>query len=452
MWELIRANRRRSAVLMLGMLALLLALGFLIGSAVAPSLAATEHTRGHTQLHYVFDPTAGLIGVAVAAFLWLFQATLAYFQGDSILLAVSRARQIEKADHPQLYNVVEEMTIAASLPKMPGVYVIEDMSMNAFATGRSPERASVAVTAGLLANANRDQLQGVIAHEISHIVHRDVLFMTLAGVMVGSIIMLSDLFLRSLRFGGAHRYRSNSRRGGGGGAQAILFVAAIVLAIIAPILAQFLYFACSRRREYLADAGAAVYTRYPEGLASALEMLEQGNTPLETANRATAPMYIVNPFDSGAQAAFGLTSTHPPIRERVRILRSMAGGVSFQAYQSAWAAAKGHGEARMPASALQEAPVAVREGQAQGVQPTPRERMREAGDLLRKVNQFVFLACVCGVRIKLPPDFKRKNVQCPRCGHVLDVSMPPNPESNPAGRVPPEIPMARVRKDAPPPR
>lgn len=418
MFELVRANKRRSFAVLVLMLLLLLLLGFAIGSAFVPSLAMTEFDGENVKPHWGFDPTAGMIGMAVAGLVWIFQALLAYFQGDSILLSVSRARAIGKNDHPQLHNVVEEMCIAAGLPKKPSVYIIEDMSMNAFAAGRSPERASIAVTAGLLARLNRDQLQGVVGHEISHIVNRDILFMTIAGVMVGTIIMLSDVFLRSLRhMGGTTRYRSSKKSGGG--AHAIILVIALVLAIIAPILAQLLYFACSRRREYLADAGSAIYTRYPEGLASALETLESNAEPVPSANRATAPMYIINPLKS---SALGLTSTHPPTSERIKVLRSLAGGVSYQAYQAAWANVSGHGMARMPASALNSAPVAQREAHPGAQAPVDaKQRMRDAGDLLRKVNQFVFLTCACGMKIKLPPEFRREHVQCPRCQRSLAI-------------------------------
>ncbi len=455
MFELVRANRRRSVAVLLLMLLLVLVLGVAIGRAVVPSLAMTEFQGENVKTHWAFNPTGGLLGMAVAAFLWFFQASLAYFQGDSILLSVSKARPIQKSDHPQLYNVVEEMCIAANLHKMPDIYIIEDMSMNAFATGRSPDRASVAVTAGLLAKMNRDQLQGVVAHEISHIMNRDVLLMTIAGVMVGTIIILADTFLRALWYSGnSTRYRSSKK--GGGGAQAILLVIAIVLAIVTPILAQLLYFACSRRREYLADAGAAVYTRYPEGLASALELLEGNAEPLSSANRATAPMYIVNPLKS---SALGLTSTHPPTSERIKVLRSLAGGVSYQAYQAAWAKVSGPRAARMPASALNMAPAAPREAHPESQPPAEaRQRMRDAGDLLRKVNQFIFLSCLCGMKIKLPPEFKRDHVQCPRCRRELALPVAQMAAASAAGALlaqgtpppPPAIPVAQPTEKLPP--
>lgn len=422
MWELIRANKRRSTVLLFFMLALMMALGFGIGSALVPSIAVTSFEGDWAEPRYAFDPTGGFIGMGVAFVIWMVQALIAYFQGGQILLAVSHARPIEKEDHPQLFNVVEEMTIAARLPRMPKIYIIDDMAMNAFATGRNPKNAAVAITAGLLGRLNRDQLQGVMAHEIGHIKNQDILFMTMIGIMLGTIVMLSEIFLRSLWYGGgrSRRYRSDSR--GGGGAQAVIMVIVILLAILAPILAQLIYFACSRRREYLADASAAVYTRYPEGLASALELLAMDTRKLDAANRATAPMYIKNPFDTGSMA-LGLSSTHPPIGQRIRILRSLAGGVSFAQYQLAWQKEGGRRAASVPKSALREAAVPIRKPSPEEPAANARRQMREAGDLLRKVNQFLFLACTCGMRLKLPPEFKQPHVQCPRCKRTLEVPL-----------------------------
>ena len=428
MFELIRANRRRSMVLVFVMLAILLVLGFAIGSALVPSIGATKFQGDSIRPGFVFYPTAGFIGMAVAFVLWSVQTLVAFVSGDRILLAASRARPIEKQDAPQLYNVVEEMSIAARLPKMPKVYLIDDMSMNAFATGRKPENAAVAVTAGLLGRMNRDELQGVVAHEIGHIVNRDVQFMTMVGIMVGSIVMLSDMFLWTMWFGSAgssRRYRS-SRSSRGGGGQAIVMVIAIVLAILAPLLAQLIYFACSRRREYLADASAAVFTRYPEGLASALEAISSDTQPMQHVNRATAPMYINAPVQSEERKAFDLGSTHPPIKERIRILRGIAGGVSYQHYQNAWAKVGGKTAAAMPASAMAGGVMAMRkahpDARRQGKKrKSAAQQMRDAGDLLRKVNNFIFLPCVCGMKIKLPPEFKHDHVKCPRCKRVLEV-------------------------------
>jgi len=445
MFELVRSNKRRSMALMFFMLLLLLALGFAIGGALVPSLSAPPKTADDLiGRGFVFDPVPGLIGMGIAFAIWLAQSLMAYFQGGRILLSVSGAKPIEREDHPQLHNVVEEMCIAASLSKIPKIYVIDDMAMNAFATGRGPEDAAVAVTAGLLGKMNRDQLQGVVAHELAHIMNRDVLFMTMAGIMVGSIIMIAEIFLRGLRLGAGNSSRYGSSRSKRGGGQGLMLVAALVLAVLAPILAQMLYFACSRRREYLADAGAAVYTRYPEGLASALEAIGGDTCPLEVSARATAPMYIANPMDAQSRSAFGAFATHPPLGERVRILRTMAGGASYRDYQAAWT--KTGGRAQMPASALAAGPVALRAATAEAIEQsqTRKRQMRQAGDLLRKVNQFLFLTCLCGLRIKIPPESAGTPLSCPRCRRQLQVPVAQAPARGEG------VPYAVAKDEAPP--
>ncbi len=445
MFELIRANKRRSMLLMFGMLLLLLAVGFAIGFALVP--ISEPVPVGDTVL---LLPIGGAIGMLIAFFIWGVQALAAYSAGDRLLMAAAGAREIEKRDHPRLFNVVEEMTLAAQLPKMPRVYIIEDMSLNAFAAGRDPNHAAVAVTTGLLSKLNRDQLQGVIAHEISHIANRDVLFMTMASIMVGSIIMLTEMFLRMMWYSsltGSRRYSSRrSSRSSDGGGKLILLVIAAILAIVAPLLAQMLYFACSRQREYLADAGGAVYTRYPEGLASALEVIAGNPGDKKSVSKATAPMYIVNPLEAGKRSLSAITSTHPPIDERVRILRSMGGGASFADYANAWNKVDGPGSAHVPASALAAAPTQAaraaapsQAGQAaaplqaaapqatprkevpQKEEPTARQRQRDTGDMLRRMHHYRFINCDCGIRIKLPPEYAKPQVKCVRCGKVHNV-------------------------------
>jgi len=434
MWELIRANKRRSVVLAFLMLLLLLALGFAIGAPFGMPEIHPEATGGDIAIAFLQSP-GGLVGMAVAFGIWLLQATIAYFMGGRLLLAVSGAREIQKEDHPQLFNIVEEMTIASRLPKMPKVYIIEDMALNAFATGRDPDHAAVAVTAGLLRRLNRDQLQGVVAHEIAHIVHRDVLFMTMIGIMLGTIVMVSEVVLRSLRYSmlGAGRYRGG--RGGGknnGAAVVVVMVFALVLAILAPILAQLIYFAVSRKREYLADAGAAVYTRYPEGLAQALEAISGDSQILARANRATAPMYIINPLMKAQGTMRSLFSTHPPTLERINVLRSITGGVSYAKYQAAWR--KGHKGGLIPQTALQqdeECPVR----QAEAREENKRKQARETGDMLRNLHHFIFLACACGMRVKVPPEYKKPSVGCPRCKRSLQVAQAELAKADAAGRI-----------------
>ncbi|MCD6288318.1 MAG: M48 family metallopeptidase, partial [Candidatus Hydrogenedentes bacterium] len=417
MWEQVRANKHKSVALVLCIALLLIVLGFVIGMALFGG-----YRGGRIYLNDPQSFAGGILGIIVAITIWLVMTVTAYFGGARILLASSKAHAIEKSDHPQLYNVVEEMTIASGIGKMPKIYIIDDMSPNAFATGRDPENSAIAVTAGLLAKLNRDQLQGVVAHEMSHIVNRDVLFMTMIGVMVGSITIMAELFLRSLWFtGGRRRSRYDSK--GGGQAQLILMLVALVLAILAPIAAQIIYFAASRRREYLADANAAILTRYPEGLASALETIAKDTTPLTAANKVTAPMYIASPAKK--RSFTGLASTHPPIENRIRILRAMGGNASFAAYQQGWKRVEGKNAAGLPASALAGAPrVPARKPQqaGSGKPANSRRQLRQATDALRNANKYLFLACTCGLRIKLPPEFKQDHVKCPRCGR--DVRVP----------------------------
>jgi len=303
--EQISRNKRNSILLILLFVIFFVGMGLLIG-----------YVWGRER---TFAVTVAVIAGLVAFFLTL----LSYYGGSSALLALSKARAIRKADDPQLFNVVEEMCLAGGLP-MPRIYVIDDTAMNAFATGRDPKHAVVAITTGLRQRLNRDELQGVMAHELSHVRHRDILFGMLMAVMVGVLVMLCDVFLRSMWFGAGRRRRSSSRRSEGGNpAQLILLVVAILLAILAPILARIIHMAMSRQREYLADAGAVELTRNPGGLAGALAKLAGDREVLEVANRATAPLYIVHPIKKFEARASSIFSTHPPIKDRIQRLMSL---------------------------------------------------------------------------------------------------------------------------------
>lgn len=399
MWELIRANKRNSVILIVLMAAVLLLLGFVIGMAFNPE-------------------QGGFWGIIVATVVWLVLALISFSSGDQIFLAASGAKPVTHDVHPQLFNIVEEMKIAAGLPAMPKVYIIADPAPNAFATGRSPQNASVAVTAGLLGRLNRDELQGVVAHEVSHILHRDILFVTLAGIMLGSIVLLSQVFLRGMFYSSAGSRRRYSGGGKGGGqAQLVMLLIAILAAILAPIMAYLLYFALSQRREYLADAGAARLTRYPEGLASALEKISSDPSPqLAGVNKVTAPMYIVNPFKKKGQMKLSdLTSTHPPISKRIRVLRSMTGGASFKSYSDAYTNVT-KAKTIVPAMALTKEDIALRQASAEARKKEHLEKqLHQVGDIMRKVNGFLFLTCACGLQFKIPPNYKSDKVVCPRC-------------------------------------
>ena len=237
------------------------------------------------------------------------------------MLSVSGAREVDEAVAPQLMNVVREMAIAANVP-MPRVHLIDDTAPNAFATGRDPKHASVAITTGLLEKLDREELQGVIAHELSHVRNLDIRFSLIVGVMVGAIAILADFFLRFTFWGGGRRDRDS---GGGGGAQTIVFILAIVLAILAPLISRFIQLAVNRQREYLADASAVELTRNPYGLERALAKISADPEVLEVANRGTQHMYFTNPIKKFEARASGLMSTHPPIIDRINRLRQLTG-------------------------------------------------------------------------------------------------------------------------------
>lgn len=264
-------------------------------------------------------------GVVVALVVAFVMSIGSYYAGDQLVLASSGAQEVPQENPPeqyqQLLNVVTEMTLASGLP-MPKVYVINDTAPNAFATGRDPKHASVAVTSGLLQKMDREELQGVLAHELSHVGNYDIRFSLLVGVLVGSIALLADWFLRFTFWGGGRR-SSNDR--GGGGLVAILFVIALILAVIAPIIGRLVQLAVSRRREELADVSAVELTRNPMGLARALRTIADDPEVLEVANRATQHLYIVNPIKSFEKRASSMWDTHPPIAERIAVLQGLAG-------------------------------------------------------------------------------------------------------------------------------
>ena len=400
MWEQIRSNQIRSVVLTIGMAALLILIGYFLGL-------------------YFFD--SAIAGLVIAILVWAVLSLVGYFQGDSILLSMSRAKRISRDDHARLYNVVEEMKIASGLEKMPDIYIIDDPALNAFATGRDPKRASVAITSGLLQRLKRDELQGVIAHEVSHIKNRDVLLMSMCSIMLGTIVILAWYGSRFMIFGALTGSRRSSSRGGGQG-QIIILIVALAFMILAPIMAQLIYFAISRKREYLADASAALYTRYPEGLASALEKLGASTGQLKSANKATAPMYIVNPFRRKGMKASDLSSTHPPMSERIRILRAMA-GASFNDYDQAYRQVHRGGKGVIPAAGLAAGAVPLAETKLEGEAGEPNElqRARETSDVLWRLSNYRTVTCDCGARLRVPPTFKDPRIRCPHCGKTRQI-------------------------------
>ncbi len=304
-YQQIAQNKRRSWLLMFALGAILVLLGAVIGHAITGSTAGAG---------------AAVVGALILS---IVLSAGAWFRGDSLILAASQAKQVGPAEAPQLVNVVQELSLAAGVP-MPRVFIIDDSAPNAFATGRDPAHASVAVTTGLLDKLDREELQGVLGHEMSHVRNYDIRFALLVGVLVGSIALLADMFLRFSfwsNVGGRRSRNSDS----GGGLQAILMVVALVLAIVAPFFARLVQMSVSRQREYLADASSVELTRNPVGLERALAAISADTEPLEVANRATQHLYIVNPIKKLDDRSGSLFSTHPPIRDRIDRLRALSG-------------------------------------------------------------------------------------------------------------------------------
>jgi heat shock protein HtpX len=311
----ISANKRNSFLLALGVVAIFAVLGFAIGYAIVGS-------------------PAGAVGVtALALSVGAISGVGAFFSGDKLVLAVSGAREVDETSAPQLLNVVQELAIAASVP-MPKVYIIDDTAPNAFATGRDPQHASLAITSGLLEKLDREELQGVIGHEMSHVRNLDIRFSLIVGVMVGAIAILADFFLRFTFWGGVSGRRS-SRDSGGNGIQAVIMIVAIVLAILAPIISRFIQLAVSRQREYLADASSVELTRNPYGLERALAKIGSDQEVLEVANRGTQHMYFTNPIKRFEERSSGLMDTHPAILDRINRLRTLTGEGPLEASEAA---------------------------------------------------------------------------------------------------------------------
>lgn len=273
-----------------------------------------------TTLAFVLGKALG-DGISIVGFALIFSGLasfLSYYYSDKIILSMSKATRItKKEEHPELFRTVENLCIASGMP-LPHIYIIQDSAPNAFATGRDPRHAVVCVTTGILQKLNKIELEGVIAHELSHIKNYDIRLMSIVVVLVGVVTLLADFFMRSLWYGGQRRSRS-------GNTHAIFLLIGIVFAILSPLIATLFQLSISRKREFLADASGVLLTRYPEGLASALEKLAKDKEPLEVANNATAHLYIVNPFKDKSTHNWlaSLFNTHPPLQERVKVLRSM---------------------------------------------------------------------------------------------------------------------------------
>ncbi|MGA2604474.1 MAG: M48 family metallopeptidase [Verrucomicrobiia bacterium] len=420
MWEVIAANRRRSALLITVMAVILVLIGYSAGALIG-------------------GPDAGGFGVFVALGIMTVMLLVYFTSAESVLMHGTCARELKREDSPQLFNVVDEMRLASGLEFMPRIYLIDDPAPNAFAVGRKPETSAICVTTGLLYRLNRDELQGVIGHEVGHLKNRDVQFMTLAAVMLGTIVILSVIVRQYFWFGGRVRSRSSSRDGGGQ-LQIVILVVGLLFAILGPIMAQLLYFACSRKREYLADASSAQFTRYPEGLASALEKISQAHESLSSANQANAPMFIVNPLTAATGEADSVFSSHPPTTDRIRVLRAMT-GASFADYEAAYRRTKSGsliGSQTLKSATQQTIRAPSNEG--------PIQTRRETHAVTRRYHGYMRLHCNCGLDISVPEGYEQDTIRCFRCGSVLTI-----PAAAPASPVPPKAVIPPVIPGIAPP-
>jgi heat shock protein HtpX len=321
--DLIAENKRKTYVLVVLFILFVVLIAFVFAAAIL---------YGYDSGMPVGMLLQRSLGVgALAAIVAAIVTSVSFFEGDQLVLGINRAVPLQKQQDPQLYNVVEEMAIAAGVP-MPKVYLIHDPALNAFATGRDPQHASVAITSGLRNQLNREELQGVIAHEIAHVRNYDIRLMLMLAVLIGTIVMLCDFFWNVLRFGprmdrggGSDRNRDNKDGKGGNPLMLLVLVLAIVLAILAPLLARLIQLAVSRQREYLADSSAVELTRNPIGLANALRKLEADPNVLRTANRGDAHLFIVNPIKTFQSWANTMFASHPPTPERIRRLLALVG-------------------------------------------------------------------------------------------------------------------------------
>ena len=443
MWELIRQNRRKSLFVLFLM--------FILMESFSILIFCMFDSRPDT------NPAMIAAGALFGFVVWAVQALVAYFFGDRIVLNFNQAVLVDKDNYPRLFNVVEEMRIAGALPYMPEIYLVEDKGLNAFATGIRQEKSAICITRGLYEALNRDELQGVVAHEMSHILNRDVLFMTFAGVMLGTITMLSNMVIRggfTLGKKSDDGESSGKKRGIGVRGNPAIILIVIAFAILAPILAKLFYFTISRKREFLADASAARLTRYPEGLASALEKISNKSW-VSFSNRITSPMFIISPEPAGLfTSGIFSDSTHPPVSERIMILRKLqnGGSISLSDYRKIYlsnvkgrdffpdSAKNDTGSVSVRAASPDEAP-AVQHPEEHIVEfigdSTPSDLFKsELGIDPEAAQEFVytiqkpddwesFRCPACGKFVfHLAPNIRTRQVVCRRCKKQIKIEYP----------------------------
>ena len=399
MWEAIESNRRRSQVLIGAIFLINLMLGALCGYIWTDDVVGT------------------VLGVFFAILLSAGLLMMALTRGESIVLACAGAVELCRDDCPPLVNVVEEMTIASGIGRPPKIYLLDQESPNAFTVGRSPESACIVVTSGLIKSMDRDELQGIVAHEIAHIANHDARFLTLASVLVGSVVVLSEVLWRSVLLRGGRRLSSRAAPQG----KAVMIVA-LVVAVLAPICARVLYAACARRREYLADACAAQFTRYPEGLARALRKIVDKGDRSAPVSKMFAPFYAVDPLEFFSARRSRLKSQPHP-EERIKILLSIGNSVGLGEYEAAYLrVTKSRKRLIGLRSRSQDSARPVREASPSASKREEAiERARQVMDIVDRAAQYVFISCACGLRMKLPPTWTKECVDCPRCAQTHAV-------------------------------
>jgi heat shock protein HtpX len=432
MWEQIRYNQTRTVMLIVGMGVLLIVACSFLGTVSVGAIVPL--------LKDITLATFGIGTLIIALIIWISAILFVYSKGDDMLISLVGAKKITTDDIHRLYNIVEELKIASGLETVPSIYIIDDPAMNAFAIGCRRNKSAIIVTSGLLTKLNRDELQGVIGHEMAHIKNRDVLLMGLCVSLFRMITTLSWCIIPLIE---------NKNFFLGRGRWVVVLITFLIAAFFAllqlpagysdlddflsvawmsyflgfillmPLIAQITCNAFSRRREYLADACSALYTRYPEGLASALQKIAASTEQLKSANMTTAALYIINPFREKGMVASDVSETHPPISERIHILRSMS-HVSYADYDLAYREVRGTDRNGLPAYALAHAETAtIRPARADDIDYI--QRVRETSNALWNSHNYKIIQCPCGTRLRLPPSFKLPEVKCPHCGRINPV-------------------------------
>ena len=473
MWHQIDENKKKSGILIFIMLVILMILGAGLGVLVScyTNPVEADSISALTDSEIITLELAMLQGIFYAIVVWIILLAVSVVDGKRAILALNHAKKIPDGANRILENVVAEMSIAAGLPKPPEIYIIDCMMPNAFATGMNPKNSAIAVTTGLLTTLDRDELQAVVAHEIAHIVNRDTTYMLFAGIMLGTIVLLCDCIVRSFRGSGRSRSSSSSFRGGG--AAVLIMLAILIFAmIIAPLAARLLYFSLSKKREYLADACAVQYTRYPQGLATALAKISGSVYVFRDADKVTSAMYIVHPLETieihkNFYSLWGdLFSTHPPTEKRIEILEKMT-GADFNAYNAAFGKTfkrrktimkkedlydvkpldikkPNEGKQSRVDGSLVAGTVAlatvgtladIKSKEAQTKETTSRQqeekqeiinRKRDALDTVWKSNNYIFKECSCGTKLKIPQEYIGEEISCPHCNTVIKVEADSN--------------------------